>query len=107
MGSFPVVYKSAGSPLVIGLGGLPVGYIKEQIHIRLKSYGFPVRLCGGLVIRVVWLFLWRVCKATEDPGFGTFYTKNMLLNERIRLWMSIHDQPHEKFSISVSGSTKR
>jgi photosystem II P680 reaction center D2 protein len=34
-------------------------------------------------------------KAAEDPEFETFYTKNILLNEGIRLWMAVQDQPHQ------------
>ena len=34
-------------------------------------------------------------KAAKDPEFETFYTKNILLNEGIRLWMAVQDQPHE------------
>jgi hypothetical protein len=29
--------------------------------------------------------------------FETFYTKNILLNEGIRLWMAAQDQPHENY----------
>lgn len=36
-------------------------------------------------------------KASEDPEFETFYTKNIILNEGIRLWMAALDQPHEHF----------
>ena len=36
-------------------------------------------------------------KAAEDPEFETVYTKNILLNEGIRLWMAVQDQPHENF----------
>jgi photosystem II P680 reaction center D2 protein len=35
--------------------------------------------------------------AAEDPEFENFYTKNILLNERIRAWMAASDQPHENF----------
>lgn len=42
-------------------------------------------------------FVSQELKATEDPEFETFYTKNILLNERIRLWMAVQDQPHENF----------
>ena len=42
-------------------------------------------------------FVSQELKATEDPEFETFYTKNILLNEGIRLWMAIQDQPHENF----------
>ena len=33
----------------------------------------------------------------EVPEFETFYTKNILLNEGMRAWMSSVDQPHENF----------
>ncbi|KAF4359427.1 hypothetical protein G4B88_008679 [Cannabis sativa] len=33
----------------------------------------------------------------KDPEFETFYTKNILLNDGIRVWMTAQDQPHEKF----------
>ena len=36
-------------------------------------------------------------KSGEDPEFETFYTKNILLNYGIRLWMAVHDQSHENF----------
>ena len=52
-------------------------------------------------------FVSQELKATEDLEFESFYTKNILLNEEIRPWMAIQDQPHEKFSISIRGSTKR
>ena len=42
-------------------------------------------------------FVSQELKATEDPGFETFYTKNILLNERIPPWMAIQYQPHENF----------
>ena len=42
-------------------------------------------------------FVSQELKAAEDPEFETFYTKNILLNEGIRLWMSVQDQPHENF----------
>mmetsp|Transcript_88974 Transcript_88974/g.265434 ORF Transcript_88974/g.265434 Transcript_88974/m.265434 type:complete len:358 (-) Transcript_88974:12-1085(-) len=40
-------------------------------------------------------FISQEFKAAEDPEFETFYTKNILLNEGIRLWMGVQDQPHE------------
>ena len=40
-------------------------------------------------------FISQELKAAEDPEFETFYTKNILLNEGIRLWMAVQDQPHE------------
>jgi photosystem II P680 reaction center D2 protein len=42
-------------------------------------------------------FISQELKAAEDPEFETFYTKNILLNEGIRLWMALQDQPHENF----------
>ena len=42
-------------------------------------------------------FVSQEIKAAEDPEFETFYTKNILLNEGIRLWMSVQDQPHENY----------
>eukprot|EP00969_Alexandrium_andersonii_P118315 5232688-Alexandrium_andersonii.AAC.1 len=40
-------------------------------------------------------FISQELKGGEDPEFETFYTKNILLNEGIRLWMAVQDQPHE------------
>ena len=37
-------------------------------------------------------FVSQELKAAEDPEFETFYTKNLLLNEGIRLWSAIQDQ---------------
>ena len=45
-------------------------------------------------------FVSQELKASEDPGFGTFYTKNILLNDEIRLWMAVQDQPHEIFQFT-------
>ena len=42
-------------------------------------------------------FVSQELKATEDLQFETFYTKNILLNEEIRLWIAVQDQPHENF----------
>lgn len=44
-------------------------------------------------------FLSQELKAAEDPEFETFYTKNILLNEGIRLWMAVQDQPHENYQL--------
>lgn len=44
-------------------------------------------------------FISQELKAGEDPEFETFYTKNILLNEGIRLWMAVQDQPHENFQL--------
>ncbi|KAI5677310.1 hypothetical protein M9H77_08260 [Catharanthus roseus] len=40
-------------------------------------------------------FISQEIRLAEDPKFGTFYTKNILLNEGIRAWMVAQDQPHE------------
>jgi len=42
-------------------------------------------------------FISQEFQAFADPEYETFYTKNILLNEGIRLWMSLQDQPHENF----------
>ena len=42
-------------------------------------------------------FVSQELKVTEDPEVETFYTKNILLNYEMRLWVSVHDQPHENF----------
>jgi photosystem II P680 reaction center D2 protein len=42
-------------------------------------------------------FVSQEVRAALDPEFETFYTKNNLLNEGIRVWMSMQDQPHERF----------
>jgi photosystem II P680 reaction center D2 protein len=42
-------------------------------------------------------FISQELKAAEDPEFETFYTKNILLNEGIRSWMAVQDQPHENY----------
>ncbi|MGF1588413.1 MAG: photosystem II D2 protein (photosystem q(a) protein) [Pleurocapsa sp.] len=42
-------------------------------------------------------FISQELRAAEDPGFETFYTKNILLNEGLRAWMAPQDQIHEGF----------
>ena len=42
-------------------------------------------------------FVSQELRASEDPEFETFYTKNILLNEGLRAWMAPVDQPHEQF----------
>ena len=42
-------------------------------------------------------FVSQELRASEDPEFETFYTKNILLNEGLRAWMGPVDQPHENF----------
>ena len=44
-------------------------------------------------------FISQELKGGEDPEFETFYTKNILLNEGIRLWMAVQDQPHENLQL--------
>ena len=52
----------------------------------------------GLVLNLrAYDFVSQELKAEEYPEFETFYTKNILLNYEIRLWMSVHDQSHENF----------
>jgi len=43
-------------------------------------------------------FVSQEIRAAEDPEFETFYTKNILLNEGLRAWLSTADQPHENFN---------
>ncbi|GJV29032.1 photosystem II CP43 reaction center protein-like protein [Tanacetum coccineum] len=40
-------------------------------------------------------FVSQEIRVAKDPEFKTFYTKNILLNEGIRAWMAVQDQPHE------------
>jgi len=40
-------------------------------------------------------FVYQEIREAEDPEFETFYTKNILLNEGIRVWMAAQDQPHK------------
>jgi photosystem II P680 reaction center D2 protein len=42
-------------------------------------------------------FVSQEIRAAEDVEFETFYTKNQLLSEGIRAWMSTADQPHENY----------
>ena len=52
----------------------------------------------GLVFNLgAYDFVSQELKAAEDPEFETFYTKNILLNEGIRLWMAVQDQTYENF----------
>tara|TARA_B110000444_G_C18331977_1_gene363253 strand:+ start:213 stop:548 length:336 start_codon:yes stop_codon:yes gene_type:complete len=44
-------------------------------------------------------FVSQELRAIKDPEFGTVYTKNQLLNEGIRAWMSANDQPMRFFSL--------
>ena len=52
----------------------------------------------GLVFNIrAYDFVSQGLKATEYLEFETFYTKNKPLNYEIRLWIAVHDQPHENF----------
>jgi photosystem II P680 reaction center D2 protein len=42
-------------------------------------------------------FISQELKAGEDPEFGCCLTKNILLNEGIRVWTTVQDQAHENF----------
>ena len=50
-----------------------------------------------LLILGTYDFVSQEIRASEDPEFETFYTKNILLNEGLRAWMAPVDQPHEQF----------
>ena len=50
-----------------------------------------------LLILGAYDFVSQEIRASEDPEFETFYTKNILLNEGLRAWMAPVDQPHEQF----------
>ena len=60
---------------MMGVAGILGGALLSAIH-------------GATVINTIY-------QDGEDPEFETFYTKNILLNEGIRLWMAVQDQPHE------------
>ena len=53
------------------------------------------------------IFISQELKAAEDPEFETFYTKNILLNEGIRLWMAVQDQAHENYQFPRRGIANR
>jgi len=42
-------------------------------------------------------FVSQEIRAAQDPEYETFYTKNVLLNEGVRAWISELDQPAKKF----------
>jgi photosystem II P680 reaction center D2 protein len=54
----------------------------------LEVVGLALNLCA-------YDFVSQEIRATEDPEFETFYTKNIVLNEGIHAWMAAQDQPHE------------
>ena len=66
----------------------------------LPLSGLWVSSLGILVLAFnLWTydFVSQEFKATKDPEFEKFYTKNILLNYEIRLWMAVQDQPYENF----------
>ena len=77
---------------------------KRSLHffmLFVSLSGLWASLLGilGLAFNLrVYDFVSQELKASEDLEFETFYTKNILLNERILLWVSVHDQPHEIFN---------
>jgi photosystem II P680 reaction center D2 protein len=76
---------------------------KRWLHFFLLFV--PLSACWTSSIGIIGLafnlraydFISQELKAAEDPEFETFYTKNILLNEGIRVWMAVQDQPHENF----------
>ena len=45
-------------------------------------------------------FVSQEIRASEDPEFETFYTKNILLNEGLRAWMILSRPTRTKLCIS-------
>ena len=43
-------------------------------------------------------FVSQEIRSASDPEFESFYTKNILLNEGLRIWLATADQPHENFN---------
>jgi photosystem II P680 reaction center D2 protein len=56
-----------------------------------------VGIVGLALILSAYDFISQELRAAEDPEFETFYTKNIILNEGIRMWMAAQDQPHENY----------
>ncbi len=57
----------------------------------LYLYGYVESSIGivGLALNLrAYDFVSQEIRAAEDPEFETFYTKNILLNEGMRAWMS-------------------
>ena len=59
--------------------------------------GFFLGILGLVFNLRAYDFVSQELKAAEDPEFETFYTKNILLNYEIRLWMAVQDQSNEIF----------
>ena len=83
-------------------------YLELLLAINAISFLYVVCTCYGLwtsSIGIIGLalnlraydFVSQEIRASEDPEFETFYTKNILLNEGLRAWMAPVDQPHEQF----------
>ena len=77
----------------------------RSLLLHLVEDGVPVTGLWASAVGIVGLalnlraydFVSQELRAAEDPEFETFYTKNILLNEGIRLWMASQDQPHENY----------
>ena len=71
----------------------------EETYSMVTANRFWSQIFGVAFSNKRWLhfFMSQEIKAAEDPEFETFYTKNILLNEGIRSWMSVQDQPHENY----------
>ena len=67
-------------------------------HSFVPLSGLWASLLGivGLVFNLgAYDFVSQELKATENPEFETFYTKNILLTKGIRLLMAVQDQSRE------------
>ena len=89
----------------------------------LVTSGGCISLCCLFLLWVLWTssigiiglalnlraydFVSQEIRASEDPEFETFYTKNILLNEGLRNWLAPVDQPHESFVFPEEVLTKR
>ena len=52
-------------------------------------------------------FVSQEVRATLDPELEIFHAKNNLLNEGVRVWMFMQDQPHERFFFSREAASSR
>ena len=73
--------------------------VKYGGYISIFEFIFFVAIgIVGLALNLrAYDFVSQEIRAAEAPEFETFYTKNILLNEGMRAWMSSVDQPHENF----------
>ena len=81
----------------VALSNNRCGYVFHTFCPIVWLMGFFVRYCLTILQSSAYDFVSQELKATEDLEFETFYTKNILLNEGIHLWMAVQDQPHENF----------